>query len=143
MDFKTQQVEAMSAWFTCGDARVKFRSKAESEKIKAIHDEFVTTGYEFVRNTESGKMERVTWDEPASPEVIIAFASELISEWENVEIDGEPAECTVENKRRIMSGSQEFMDFCNESIIALTDQVKKEFGSDEPSKNSKRMRGKK
>jgi hypothetical protein len=73
----------------------------------------------------------------------LALGSRLILEWENVEIDGEPAECTDENKRLLLAKSPEFREFYSEAVNSLTAQIQKEFGSVKPAKNSKSTRRKK
>ena len=143
MDFKTAQKEALSGWFSEGDCKVKVKS-LEASDLEAIEDEFTVTKHEFVHNEVKNKLERVEWKEGGDEEQkALALASRLIVEWENIEIDGKPAECTDENKRILLAESLEFRNFYTKSINEITKQVKAEYGSTSPSKNSKSTRRKK
>ena len=142
MDFKTEQKEALSGWFSRGDCKIKVKA-LEGSDIEAVEKEFVTMKHEFAHNPVTNKLERVEWKEEDEVQKALALGARLIIEWENVEIDGEPAECTEENKRKLIGESPEFREFYTKSIKAITEQVKKEYGGIEPSKNSKSMQRKK
>ena len=144
MDFKTAQQEAISGWFSEGDCRIKVKSP-EEEDLRAVDDEYTEIKHEFAHNPVTGKLERVEWREeigdPATRS--LALGARLIVEWENVEIDGEPAECTQENKMKLLGQSKEFREFYAKAVEGITKQVKKDFGSEKPSKNSKSTQRKK
>lgn len=143
MDFKTRQTEAVSGWFSKGDCKIKVKALEEDDML-AIEKELVVWQHEFAHNPVTNKLERVRWAEDPDPvQKTLALGSRLIVEWENVEIDGKPAECTDENKRILLAKSPEFREFYTEAVQGITEQVKKEFGSIEPTKNSKSTRRKK
>ena len=143
MDFKKQQNEAVSGWFSQGDARVKFKTPDLTD-LEAGNSEVSVVKSEFVHNPVLGKLERVEWKEDKDPNLrIIALGARMIVEWENVEFEGKKLKCTEENKRKLLAESIEFREFYVESMKALTEQVQKEYGSDIASKNSKRMPAKK
>jgi len=142
MDFRTAQKEAISGWFSRDDCRIKVKA-LEVADLDAVNEECSTIHHEFVHNPEKGRLERVEWvDEGDTVQKSIALGSRLITEWENVQIDGKDAECTDENKRRLIADSVEFRNFYTESLNALTEQIKKQYGSDRPAKNSKSTRRK-
>ena len=142
MDFKTRQTEALSGWFSKGDCKVKEKA-IEEDDMKAVAEEYVTVKHEFAHNPVTNRLERVEWTEEDSVQKTLALGARLILEWENVEIDGEPVECTDENKRILLGKSVEFREFYTEAINGITAQVRKDFGGAEPSKNSKSTRRKK
>ena len=142
MDFKTRQTEAVSGWFSKGDSKIKVKAIQEEDMIE-IEKEYVTVKHEFAHNPVTNRLERVEWTEEDPVQKTLALGARLIIEWENVEINGEPAECTDENKRKLLGESPEFREFYTEAINGITEQVRKEFGSVERSKNSKSTRRKK
>ena len=136
MDFKTAQREAFSGWFSRGDCKIKVKA-IELADVKAVEEEFVTIRHEFAHNPITNRLERVEWKEEDEVQKSLALGAKLIVEWENVTIDGEKAECTEENKRKLLGESPDFREFYTESINAITEQVKATYGGTDPSKNSK------
>ena len=142
MDFKTRQVEAVSGWFSKGDCKIKVKSIEEADMLE-VEKEYVTVKHEFAHNPVTNRLERVQWTEEDPVQRTLALGARLILEWENVEIDGKPAECTDENKRILLGKSPEFREFYADAVNSITEQVKKDFGSEDPRKNSKSTRRKK
>ena len=136
MDFKTAQTEALSGWFSKGDCKIKVKA-LEASDIEAVEEEFVTVKHEFAHNPVTNRLERVEWKEEDEVQKALALGARLIVDWENITIDGKPAKCTEENKRKLIGESPEFRQFYTESINAITEQVKKEYGGVDSSKNSK------
>lgn len=134
MDFKTAQKEEISGWFSLDDCRVKVKVP-EPEDLKAVEAEFVEVKHEFVFNPTLGRMERCEWKEEDPIQKQVALGAKLIVEWENVTINGEPAECTEENKRKLIAESPVFREFYTDSVNSLTEQVRAKYGSVHPSKN--------
>ena len=140
MDFTKSQEEAMSSWFQEDDCRIKVR-KPTLDDLQEVRRETSEVMAEFVHNPVLGKMERVEWlkkDEDPRAETL-ALGARIVLEWENVEHKGKQIKCTEKNVRMMLSESEKFLAFYAESIKALTEQIKNEYGSDEPSKNSKSM----
>lgn len=142
MDFKALQKEAVSGWFSNGDARIKLRMPGDDD-LTAARKESVKTWHEFQPNpARKNMLERVPCEEIDNETFMLALASNLIDEWEEVKWDGEVLECTDENKRMLMRESPAFRKWYTEAMDELTKKVVEEYGSNDPSKNSESMQSK-
>jgi hypothetical protein len=139
MDFKAEQLEAVSDWFVKDDARIKIKVPGDSD-VKAAREKAVKVWYEFHPNPAKGNaLERVECRDLDQQDFLLAIANEVILDWEGITFDGKDLECTDENKNLLMTQSPPFQKWLSECADALAKSVQERFGSDDPSKNSKSM----